>query len=134
MSRLAKIRPIDSAPETPGSTIRIGSKLSGEGAIADPRPVKKDSKADSSTVVNIPSGSSSSRPKKPKQVLPQAQKFPYRNNKTSTQRLLDAIYFICPDCSILQCSTIILGLVVCIGLTLLFMYLGGYWETIRKGQ
>lgn len=131
MSRLGRIRPIDSTTptsQTPGSTIRIGSKLSGKEAIAvSKQSIKKHLKANNSTVLSIPSSSNTSRTQS-KQQIPQAQKLPFRNDKTGTERLLDAIYFICPECSVLQCSTIILGLMVSICLTLLFLYLAGYWD------
>lgn len=43
--------------------------------------------------------------------------------------LLDAVYYICPDCSLVQCSTILAGLLLTLLLTLLFLHLGGYWQS-----
>lgn len=43
-------------------------------------------------------------------------------------RFLDAIYFICPECSIIQCSAIAIGLLTSALLTILFLHLGGYWN------
>lgn len=43
-------------------------------------------------------------------------------------KLLDATYFICPDCSCIQCSAIIAGLIAAAILTTIFLYLGGYWD------
>lgn len=47
-------------------------------------------------------------------------------------RILDAIYFVCPDCTIVQCSAIISGLLLVAILTLLLLYFGNYWDTIPK--
>lgn len=40
----------------------------------------------------------------------------------------DAIYFISPECSCVQCSAIISGLITAIILILIFLYFGGYWD------
>jgi len=44
--------------------------------------------------------------------------------------LPDAIFFICPDCSLIQCSAILVGLILTIILVIAFLYAGNYW---RKG-
>ena len=49
-------------------------------------------------------------------------------------RILDAIYFICPDCSCVQCSAIISGLLVVVILILVFLYVGGYWDSKKEQQ
>lgn len=51
-----------------------------------------------------------------------------RPQKTFTSWLLDAIYFICPDCSCVQCSSIAGGFLLMILLTLLFLHLAGYFS------
>lgn len=52
--------------------------------------------------------------------------------KSFSAWLLDAIYFLCPDCSCCQCSTIAAGLLMAALLTLLFLHLGGYWSLSSK--
>lgn len=47
--------------------------------------------------------------------------------KAFKDRLLDAIYFLCPDCSYIQCFTILLGLLVAAALTTILLHAGGYW-------
>lgn len=47
-------------------------------------------------------------------------------------RLLDAIYFLCPDCSLVQCSAILLGLMLTALLTVLFLYLGNFWSAFAN--
>lgn len=47
-------------------------------------------------------------------------------------RLLDAIYFLCPDCSYVQCCTILLGFVLAAALTVFLLYAGGYWIRVEE--
>lgn len=46
-------------------------------------------------------------------------------------RLLDALYFVCPDCSWIQCSGIFAGLLLVAILVVIFLYAGNYWSDIR---
>lgn len=48
--------------------------------------------------------------------------------KAFKDRLLDAIYFLCPDCSYIQCFTIFLGLLAAAALTVILLFAGGYWS------
>lgn len=74
------------------------------------------------------------QPAKQSAVSSQQQKLhAHRNPPTKTERLLDAVYFVCPDCSVTQCSTIILGLLLSACLTVLFLYLGGFWDATVSG-
>lgn len=43
-------------------------------------------------------------------------------------RFLDAIYFIAPDCSCVQCLAILLGLTTVVILTFILLYSGGFWN------
>lgn len=47
-------------------------------------------------------------------------------------KLIDAVFFVCPDCSYVQCSAIIIGLSVTVLLVLLFLYLGNYWSSLAE--
>ena len=49
-------------------------------------------------------------------------------------RLLDAIFFVCPDCSCVQCSAIFGGLLAAALLTAAFLYLGNYWSAARPDR
>lgn len=49
-------------------------------------------------------------------------------------RLLDAIYFICPDCSYVQCCTILLGILMGAAFTAILLYAGGYWKREEERQ
>ena len=55
-----------------------------------------------------------------------------KKDKSCKSWCLDAIYFLCPDCSCVQCGTIAGGLLMASLLTVLFLYVGGYWK--RKGS
>lgn len=46
-------------------------------------------------------------------------------------RLLDGLYFLCPDCSLVQCSAIMLGLLMASILTVIFLYIGNYWSSLE---
>jgi hypothetical protein len=48
------------------------------------------------------------------------------------ERLQEAVYVLCPDCSKVQCLAIIIGLVATALLTLLFLWLGGYWSASHR--
>lgn len=53
----------------------------------------------------------------------------YKRRQLSTwDRLLDAIYFVCPDCSFIQCSAIFLGLLLASFLVVALLYFGNYWQ------
>lgn len=62
-------------------------------------------------------------------VVPRNNNIYKRKQESCKDWLLDAIYFICPDCSCVQCSAIFLGLTTISCLIILFLYLGNYWET-----
>lgn len=48
--------------------------------------------------------------------------------QTSVQdRFINGLYFLCPDCSWIQCSAIICGLISAAILTLILLYIGGFW-------
>lgn len=57
-----------------------------------------------------------------------SRKTTYFERTTFVSRLLDGIYFICPECSLIQCSSIALGLLASALLTCLFLYVAGYWQ------
>lgn len=139
MSKLSRIHPTESptfSPAVSGSSTATSqnnksastNKLQGHKGLIDTNKVEPINS--NSTIVNISNSAQRNQISlKDQAVKQQRTKLSDRKPPTKTERLLDAIYFVCPDCSVTQCSTIILGLLLSACLTILFLYLGGFWDT-----
>lgn len=148
MSKLARVQPADILSSSRSS---VGINSSSIGLISSSRLQPAAAAGQQSQIISKLSGQKKSivsskllkgQPLSTKKLAPSSvtgQKVIAKNIATSgdskvKDRLLDAIYFICPDCSCVQCSAIIAGLLTVAMLTLLFLYLGHYWDPTKEDE
>lgn len=61
------------------------------------------------------------------QQQPEKRRRP-RDEASFWERLQEAVFVLCPDCTKVQCYTILAGLLLAVILTSLFLLWGGYWS------
>lgn len=133
MSRLARVQPADTVKSqndrlslddkslpiynlAPSRKANTRSSLSGSSSRVS---VKLPSDAQAKSYGNGSPTTSGKQVVKAQKILSTSKRF--------RDSFLDAIYLVCPECSLVQCSAIALGLLMAIILTLVLLFYGSYW-------